>query len=46
MTPPPPGVLLLEDQASGLLVPPRDPDALATTMIRLIESPELARSRR
>lgn len=35
---------VVEDGISGLLVPPRDVDALADAMIRVITSPELAAS--
>jgi len=34
---------VLDDQ-TGLLVPPRDPQALARAVMRLIENPELRRS--
>jgi glycosyltransferase involved in cell wall biosynthesis len=33
---------LIEDGVSGLLVPPRDPAALAEAMSRLLRDPELA----
>jgi glycosyltransferase involved in cell wall biosynthesis len=33
---------LVEDEVSGLLVPPDDPDALAKALLRLIERPALA----
>ena len=33
---------LVEDEVTGLLVPPQDPPALAKAIIRLIEEPELA----
>ncbi|MGH9434257.1 MAG: glycosyltransferase [Terriglobia bacterium] len=33
---------IIEDEVSGLLVPPRDPAALAAAIIRLLEDPELA----
>jgi glycosyltransferase involved in cell wall biosynthesis len=35
---------LIEDQQTGLLVPPRDPDALATALLRLIKRPDLAKA--
>ena len=35
---------LLEDGVSGLLVPPRDPDAMAAAMQRLIDAPALAQT--
>jgi L-malate glycosyltransferase len=35
---------LVEDEVSGLLVPPRDPAALGKAIIRLIEQPALARA--
>ena len=34
---------LVEDGGSGFLVPPRDPDALAGALQRLIADPELRR---
>ena len=33
---------LISDNETGILVPPRDPAALARSMIRILESPELA----
>jgi glycosyltransferase involved in cell wall biosynthesis len=34
---------VVDDGASGLLVPPRDPDRLAQAMGRLVDTPDLAR---
>lgn len=35
---------LVEDERSGLLVPPRDPDAIATALMALLGNPDRARS--
>ncbi len=35
---------LIEDEVTGLLVPPRNPAALARALLRLIERPDLARA--
>jgi len=35
---------LVEDEISGLLVPPGDPAALAKAILRLVEDPHLAQS--
>jgi glycosyltransferase involved in cell wall biosynthesis len=35
---------LIEDQQTGLLVLPRDPDALAKALLRLIERPDLSKA--